>query len=189
MLRCTAARIRGGPQVPGTTGAYRDIRANMEQTSNPEGLDHYRKVLPLRRTRGSGCEEECCRNSARANDTVRNHCCPDDHRQRGTEAAASPCEMEHGVPAVYRGRTCPAAVREWGLKDLDTHCGVCAVPELRARALTWGSKLGARAHSPHLSPHGPGVWLAGTAGADRRRNGYGDRYGDANHGHLRPRGP
>ena len=26
---------------------YRDIRANMEQTRNPEGLDHYGNVVPI----------------------------------------------------------------------------------------------------------------------------------------------
>jgi hypothetical protein len=39
---CAVTRIRGGLRIPRTTGAYRGIRANMEQTSDPRGLDQCR---------------------------------------------------------------------------------------------------------------------------------------------------
>jgi hypothetical protein len=44
---CTANRDTGCRVVPPATGPYRDIRANMEQTSAYKGLDH----------RGRGCPD------------------------------------------------------------------------------------------------------------------------------------
>jgi hypothetical protein len=38
---CAAGCILGRLRIPGSAGAYRDIRANMEQSSLRAGLDHY----------------------------------------------------------------------------------------------------------------------------------------------------
>jgi hypothetical protein len=38
---CTVVCIRGGLRIPHATGAYQDIRANMERTSLRTGLDHH----------------------------------------------------------------------------------------------------------------------------------------------------
>src|SRR5260370_39015675 len=46
----------------------------------------------------------------------------------------------------------------------------CAVPKT-LRSLTCCFTLGARAHSPRLPVHGPGVRLAGAPGTQRRRQG------------------
>ena len=42
MPDCTANRERRCRLVPGNARVVRDIRANMERTTLPEGLDHYR---------------------------------------------------------------------------------------------------------------------------------------------------
>ena len=50
----TSTHESGCHVVPAATGPYRDIRANMEQTWKPEGLDQWGKMITIALDEGSG---------------------------------------------------------------------------------------------------------------------------------------
>ena len=77
---------------------YRDIRANMEQTSNPEGLDHYGKHRHCVGQAVPAVRRKVPPEPAPAEDTMRNHRCLGGKRQRGTGR----CSIAVGAgPSVY----------------------------------------------------------------------------------------
>src|ERR1039457_3765778 len=75
---CAVARIRGGLRIPRAAGAYRDIRANMERTWMPTGLDHHgrARLNHGRRRYRSRHEVDVSRDRspAKAADTIRDPC-------------------------------------------------------------------------------------------------------------------
>jgi len=62
---CPVAGIRGVPRIPDAAGAYRGIRANMEQTSMAKGLDHHTDASWEAAGRGCACRGQRYRFLAR----------------------------------------------------------------------------------------------------------------------------
>jgi hypothetical protein len=81
------------PRRAAGAGCYRGVPGHPskhEAIIKPGRSRPLRDASPLRRTSGSSCEKRVPPQPARAEDTMRNHRCLGDKRQRGKEAELSP---------------------------------------------------------------------------------------------------
>jgi hypothetical protein len=90
--------------LPGVAAWYQDIRANMEQTRKPEGLDHYAKMATTRTGRRIRPRGEPGPGLPRAVDTIRN---PRQYRlgKPVAEPGNGPGRRASDIPPVYPGCT------------------------------------------------------------------------------------
>jgi hypothetical protein len=101
------------PPIPHAAGAYRDVRANMERTARPKGLDHTPNIIIIAR-RGVPEIQNPGVGRASMMDTIRNLRLADDAIRLGQRHHRDIARLDFSytfrIPPIYRadrGGTCP----------------------------------------------------------------------------------
>ena len=105
------------PRRAAGAGCYRGVPGHPSKHGaniKPGRSRPLRDASPLRRTSGSSCEKRVPPQPARAEDTMRNHRCLGDKRQRGKEAELSPPGAGSAATTRPSGNGMPSRVRSSG---------------------------------------------------------------------------